>query len=105
MADKETIDSKKPVRSLTREVLDKIHALSPQVRAAADAAGVSPLAVAGPMAREMNRKGGGWLHQGVEAGRIAQNRNILASIRRKDEIWYSSSVIIEPASRGRFQWT
>lgn len=56
MADKEYVDSGQPVRALAREVLDKIGALSPEIRAAAEAAHVGPMAVAGPMAREMNKR-------------------------------------------------
>ncbi|RFB80019.1 phage tail tip lysozyme [Methylovirgula sp. 4M-Z18] len=56
MAAKENIDSGAPVRQITRDVLDKIQVMSPEIKAAAEAARVSPLAVAGPMAREMNKR-------------------------------------------------
>ena len=56
MAEEEYIDSYSPVRPITSKVLDQLNALAPQIRAAAKAASISPLAVAAPMAREMNKQ-------------------------------------------------
>ncbi|WJR76501.1 hypothetical protein [Bradyrhizobium sp. NP1] len=52
-------DGGKPITPLNKDVLSKIQAFGPLIAAAADAAGVSPLAIAGAIAREMNKDASG----------------------------------------------